>query len=62
MRRGVAIGQIDLGIDVRRLSLQPPSKHQVVLGRWAVDEDPNLAADPRSLGFLDDPPLQSHHA
>ena len=60
--RGVAIGQIDERIDIRRLTLQPGAQHQLMLVRRAVHEEPDAAADARGLRAGDGVLLRAHQA
>src|SRR5688572_4588313 len=53
-RGGVAVGQVDLWVDVGGLARQPATHDQIVVRGRTVDEEPQALADPGPLSLSDD--------
>jgi hypothetical protein len=53
-RRWVAIGEVDLGVDLRSLTFKPPPKDEIMLGCRTVYEDLDLLAESPAVGTPDD--------
>ena len=52
----VAVGQVDLRVDVRRLPLEPAANDELVVGRWTVNQQASMLADASRLSLLDNLP------